>query len=72
MVKTTIYLPSALKERLERLADSSGRSEASLIRDAVEAFVAARPPRPRIPLVDAGEVEPILDWDTALDGFGED
>ncbi len=52
MVKTTVYLPEDLKASLARLADAEGRSEAELIRDAIEARVAASArPRPRIPLI---------------------
>lgn len=35
MVKTTVYLPKELKEKLARLSASEGRSEAELIRDAL-------------------------------------
>ncbi|HEV2721966.1 MAG TPA: hypothetical protein VG323_18240, partial [Thermoanaerobaculia bacterium] len=53
--KTTIYLPERLKSDIERVAKSERRSEADVIRDAVEtAIYARRPPEPRIPLVSYG------------------
>lgn len=36
MLKTSVYLPEALKRRLSRLSESSGQSEAELIRGAIE------------------------------------
>lgn len=36
MVRTTIYLPEALKERIEAYAARHGSSEAAIIRQAVE------------------------------------
>lgn len=72
MTKTTVYLPDELKRDLERLAASSGRSEAQLIREAVAALTttSARP-RPHGGLFSSGE--PLLSErvDEALAGFGE-
>lgn len=70
MVKTTVYLPEQLKARLERIAREQGRSEAELIRAALEEFTARERPRPKLPLFASGK--PIEDWDAALEGFGED
>jgi metal-responsive CopG/Arc/MetJ family transcriptional regulator len=72
MVKTTVYLPEELKGRLERLARDQGRSEAELIRTALEEFTARERPRPTLPLFSSGNVLPIDDWDEAMRGFGED
>jgi metal-responsive CopG/Arc/MetJ family transcriptional regulator len=72
MVKTTVYLPEELKGRLERLARDRGRSEAELIRTALEEFTARERPRPTLPLFSRGQVLPIDDWDEAQRGFGED
>lgn len=44
MHKSSVYLPEALKARLAALARRSGRSEAQLLRLAVERLVAAEPP----------------------------
>jgi hypothetical protein len=42
-----------------------------VIREPLERFVEARErPKPRLPLLSSGEVEPIEDWDAALRGFG--
>jgi hypothetical protein len=71
MVKTTIYLPRALKEALSRLAVRQGRSEAELVRLAVERLVEAEGhPSPRLPLQSA---DPRLaeQADEHLAGFGE-
>ena len=43
MKKTSVYLPEALKERLAETARRTGRSEAQMIRLAVERLVAAEP-----------------------------
>ncbi len=43
MKKTSVYLPEALKERLATVARATGRSEAQLLRLAVERLVAAEP-----------------------------
>jgi len=71
--KTTIYLPDALKRDIERVAESERRSEADVIRDAVETAIAARrPPEPRIPLVSYGLGAPDVAEraEELLDGFG--
>ena len=53
--KTTIYLPDRLKREIERVAGQEKRSEADVIRDAVETAISERrPPAPRIPLVSCG------------------
>jgi len=39
MIKTTVYLPEPLKRQLQRLAKRTGRSEAQLIRNAIERTV---------------------------------
>lgn len=57
MIKTTVYLPEALKARLERLAAEQRRSEAEIIRAALEEFTARARPRPRLPLYTAGDTE---------------
>lgn len=71
--KTTIYLPPELKRNIERVAESEGRSEAQVIRDAVEAAVnERRAPEPRIPLVSYGLGAPDIAEraEELLDGFG--
>lgn len=46
MRKTSVYLPEALKRRLAALAEQSHRSEAELLRRAVEQLVSAGEDRP--------------------------
>lgn len=61
MVKTTVYLPEALKEAVERLVAWEGRSEAEIIREAIQERV-NRPRRtaPTLPLVDTPLGDPFL------------
>jgi hypothetical protein len=71
--KTTVYLPDHLKLRLEQTAGDQGLSEADVIRAALDAYTLQQAtPLPRLPLFEPGEVAVITDWDSALDGFGED
>jgi len=70
MKKTTVYLPDELKLRVERTARAQNRSEAEVIRAALEEYTVRNGrPRPTAPLF---SVEPIEDWDEAMRGFGED
>jgi hypothetical protein len=46
MVKTTVYLPDDLKQRLEEAARVSGESEARIIRSAIEEWLETLLPRP--------------------------
>lgn len=45
MHKTTVYINESQAERLGRLATSSGRSQAELIREGVERVLAEAPSR---------------------------
>ena len=72
MRKTTIYLPEGLKRELERAAAREGRSEADLIRGALErALAQAAPPRPRLPLFRSGDPTLAERLEEALSGFGD-
>ena len=72
MRKTTIYLPEGLKRELERAAAREGRSEADLIRGALErALAQAAPPRPRLPLFRSGDPTLAERLEEALAGFGD-
>jgi Arc/MetJ-type ribon-helix-helix transcriptional regulator len=51
MRKTTVYLPDDLKRRLEQVARQQGRSEAEVIRAALDDYTRREAPRPRLPLV---------------------
>ena len=71
--KTTIYLPDRLKRDIERVAQNERRSEADVIRDAVEnSIYERRAPEPRIPLVSYGLGAPDIAEraEELLDGFG--
>jgi len=54
-MKTTVYLPEDLKDRLAHLARERGTSEAALIREAVAELVAASRPKPRLGLFASGD-----------------
>lgn len=75
MVKTTIYLPEPLKERVRRVASEQRRSEAAVIRDALEEYTAGRErPRPTLPLFSSiGHPDLAERVDEVLaEGFGRD
>jgi len=72
MNKTTVYLPDDLKHALARLAASSGRSEAQLIREAIGTLTrSAERPRPRGGLYASGDPTLSERVDEALAGFGD-
>ncbi len=72
MVKTTVYMSEELKKSLERLAAQERRSEAELIREALQTAVESRlGRRPRFPLTGLGLGRPVADRvDELLSGFG--
>lgn len=73
MIKTTVYLPEELKARLERVAAEQGRSEAQVIRAALEAYTSRERPRPRAPLFASGDPTLARRVDETLArGFGHD
>ncbi len=72
MRKTTIYLPDELKKRVEKVARTSGKSEADVIRDAINAATRdAGAPAPRIPLMERGLGDPTIaeNVDALLESF---
>jgi plasmid stability protein len=72
VTKTTVYLPDELKQALARMAATSGRSEADLIREAIAALTrSADRPRPRGALFASGDPSLSEQVDQALAGFGE-
>ena len=72
MKKTTVYLPDDLKAALERAAAEKGKSEAELIRKAVEELVRGlERPRPRLPLFSSGDPTLAERVDEELRDFGE-
>jgi hypothetical protein len=74
MVKTTVYLPEDLKERLAEAARMTGESEARIIREAIEGWLDSRLPRP-VPnwgTIEFGDPELPLKVDEILaEGFGQ-
>lgn len=75
MVKTSVYLPGALKDRLAEASRASGDSEATIIRSALEQWLAGmlRPRRSaHWGTVDLGDPDLADQVDDVLaDGFGE-
>jgi hypothetical protein len=59
MVKTTVYLDSDVVLALRQMADSQGRSQAELIREAIQTHVnkAKRPKLPGIGEFDSGHTD---------------
>jgi predicted transcriptional regulator len=73
MHKTTMYLENDLYERLQQAAEASGRTQASLVREAVAAYLAggkSRQPR-SIGLGKSGAGDLSERAEDLLDGFGE-
>ncbi len=68
MNKTTVYLPEALKQGVERLAQQRACSEAEVIRQAIRDAIERPRPRPGIIPGDSAWAERV---DEYLDGFGE-
>ena len=55
MLKTTVYIPEPLKRRLRALAARRKKSEAQLIRSAIERLVEEERPRPRLGIFSSGD-----------------
>jgi len=73
MRKTTVYLPDELKAKLAAASRREERSEAEIIRDAIEAAVSRHAaPRPKVPLTNRGlgDSRAAERVDHLLDGFG--
>lgn len=68
MNKTTVYLPEALKQGVERLARQRSCSEAEVIRQAIQDAMTR--PRPRGAII-PGDSAWAERADDHLDGFGE-
>jgi hypothetical protein len=77
MKKTTVYLPPRLKAALKRAAAASRRSEAALVREAIERVTQSTTPRPTLPLFRSRHPDLAERVDEALAGdrgaaFGDD
>jgi hypothetical protein len=72
VTKTTVYLPDDLKVAIARIAVSSGRSEADVIREALRDLVQrSGAPRPNGALFSSGDPSLSDQVEEALSGFGE-
>lgn len=60
MKQTTIYLPEELKHDLKMTAKRENRTEASIIREALEEALARRERRPNLPLFEDDWGDPTL------------
>jgi Arc/MetJ-type ribon-helix-helix transcriptional regulator len=72
MIKTTVYLPEDMKARIEQTATREGRSEADVIRQAIDRYTTPRErPRARLPLFETLR-DPLFAErvDEELAGFG--
>jgi predicted DNA-binding protein len=75
MVKTTVYLEDSTKERLARAAVRHRRSEAELIREAIDQMLDDEPPLhlPALGILDSGDPTFAARADEHLaKGFGAD
>lgn len=78
MRKTSVYLSERESRRLAALAESEQRSQAEIIREAINAYVPVRPDDDRVFALAAGferideDPRPIsaIPEDELLDGFG--
>jgi hypothetical protein len=71
--KTTLYLPDELKGRIERLAKSTARSEADVMRSALAAYTEEERPAPRVGLFGSGKPELAERTEEILaEGFGRE
>lgn len=72
MEKTNVYLTEQQKRALAKAAAAQGRSEADMIRAAIDLITAARPTRkPTLPLFESGVEDLATRHDELLEGFGE-
>lgn len=73
MHKTTLYLDEGIYERIKRMAEASGKTQAEIIRDALVAHLDGPPRRPRSVGLGRSERGDVASRDEELlDGFGED
>jgi len=59
MIKTTVYLDTDVVLSLRRMAESEGRSQAELIRDALQSYTrkAKKPKLPGVGEFDSGHID---------------
>jgi predicted transcriptional regulator len=67
------YLDDDLYERLQRMADASGRTQAAIVREALAAYTAGKQRKPRsIGLGRSGTGDVSEGAEELLEGMGED
>lgn len=75
MKQTTIYLPGDLKHRLKQVSQQNRRTEASIVREALEEWLKHREVEPTTPLFAQGWGDPTIaervDELLAEKGFGK-
>ena len=72
MIKTTVYLDEEAKRALAVMARAQERSEAELIRSAIDQLIESeQPPKPRLPLFSSADPGLAERVDEVLNGFGE-
>lgn len=74
MERTTVYLDAALKRRLKELAELTGESEASIIRESLDRYLSSKPRRTLRPVGRSRDGGVAHRVDEALDdlGFGQE
>jgi hypothetical protein len=72
MERTTVYLTSAQRRALTKAARATGKSEAELIREGVDAVTSThRIAEPTIPLFESRRSDLATRAEELLEGFGE-
>jgi hypothetical protein len=72
MERTTVYLTAVQRRALAKAARATGKSEAELIREGVDAVTSQhRVTEPTIPLFESGRSDLATRADGLLEGFGE-
>jgi hypothetical protein len=72
MQRTTVYLTTAQRRALATTARATGKSEAELVREGVDAVTSGhRVAEPTIPLFESGRPDLATSADDLLEGFGE-
>lgn len=75
MQKTTIYLDPDVQRALQRIAKARGKTQSSIIRDAVLAYAGGSAPRPKATCIGSGNsgmTDLAQRSEELLEGFGEE
>jgi predicted transcriptional regulator len=72
MHKTTLYLDPDMYERIRRIANATRRTQAAVIREALEVYTRGRTRRPRSIGIARGPADVSQRAEELLPGFGED